>query len=551
MASTSAWRPLVARLAATHQPATATKRLAAASPLLFSSFSAANSQIARSYSTSPSTCTCASPRGTAPAFKQLRPGTIARGTTRLATLATSTRSFSSSRSALSAVRLLQDAVARARIQHQQQRRPQSTIAVDPSAPSASTSETSADPPEVPLTTPLVSKYLFMIAGLVFAIVVVGGMTRLTESGLSITEWNVVKGVKLPMTREEWEVEFDKYKNTPEWKINNQHITLEDFKTIYKWEWAHRILGRIIGVTFLAPIPYFAYTRQLGRGAFLALFGIASLIGGQGALGWYMVKSGLDEKSVQELGGVPRVSQYRLAAHLGMAFLVYSACLRFGLGAGRDWKLARKVKGLAGWKTVEETVRGLQSKTVGRTRALVTLVTALVFTTALSGAFVAGLDAGLIYNEWPLMGGKLHPPSYELNKDFYCRKEDKSDRWRNVFENPTTVQFDHRMLAYTTFASIVSLFLYARRPHIRSQLPPTTYRLIKGTLHMSLLQIALGISTLLYLVPIHLAATHQAGSLVLLSLAIATGASVRRPSSRVVQEAMRMAKLRNKAAQIKV
>lgn len=153
-----------------------------------------------------------------------------------------------------------------------------------------------------------------------------------------------------------------------------------------WEWAHRILGRVIGLTFLAPIPYFAYTRQLGRGAFLALFGIASLIGGQGALGWYMVKSGLDEQSVKDLGGVPRVSQYRLAAHLGMAFLVYAACLRFGFGAARDWKLARKVKGLAGWQTVEQTLAGLQTKAVGRTRTLATVVTALVFTTALSGQY---------------------------------------------------------------------------------------------------------------------------------------------------------------------
>lgn len=186
----------------------------------------------------------------------------------------------------------------------------------------------------------------------------------------------------------------------------------------------------------------------------------------------------------------------------------------------------------------------------------------------AGAFVAGLDAGLIYNEWPLMGGKLHPPSYELNKDFYCRKADKSDRWRNLFENPTTVQFDHRMLvrlrslvvprlsadsssqAYTTFFSVVSLFLYARRPHIRSQLPPLTYRLIKGSLHMSVLQLTLGITTLLYLVPTHLAATHQAGSLVLLSFVLAAGASLRRPS-KVAREALRIAQLRQKAAQIKV
>lgn len=178
-----------------------------------------------------------------------------------------------------------------------------------------------------------------------------------------------------------------------------------------------------------------------------------------------------------------------------------------------------------------------------------------------------------------MGGGLHPGMAELNKDFYCRKADKSDRWRNVTENPTTVQFDHRMLvrcallllsffhalsltrqlcplpraaqAYTTFLSVVSLFAYARRPHIRSQLPPSTYRLIKASLHMSVLQVALGISTLLYLVPTHLAATHQAGSLVLLSLVLAAGATLRRPGSRVAQEAMRVASLRQKAAQIKV
>ncbi|BGO99840.1 Cytochrome c oxidase assembly protein cox15 [Rhodotorula toruloides] len=424
-----------------------------------------------------------------------------------------------------------------------------TAAID-STSSGSSSSTFPDPPEVPLTSPLVSRYLFVIGGLVFAIVVVGGMTRLTESGLSITEWNVIKGVKLPMSQAEWEEEFEKYKLTPEWKINNQHITLQDFKTIYMWEWSHRILGRIIGVAFLAPIPYFVYARKLGRGALFALFGIASLIGAQGAMGWYMVKSGLDEQSVQDLGGVPRVSQYRLAAHLGLAFLVYSACVRFGIGAARDWKLAKKMQGLGGWKTVEETIRGLEGKVAGRTRVLVTALTALVFTTALSGAFVAGLDAGLIYNEWPLMGGKLHPPSYELNKDFYCRKADKSDRWRNLFENPTTVQFDHRMLAYTTFFSVVSLFLYARRPHIRSQLPPLTYRLIKGSLHMSVLQLTLGITTLLYLVPTHLAATHQAGSLVLLSLVLAAGASLRRPS-KVAREALRIAQLRQKAAQIKV
>ncbi|KAM0791622.1 hypothetical protein ACM66B_006061 [Microbotryomycetes sp. NB124-2] len=406
------------------------------------------------------------------------------------------------------------------------------------------SDTAPDPPEVPLTKPVVAKYLFLIAGMVFCIVIVGGMTRLTESGLSITEWNVVSGIKYPMTAEAWELEFEKYRATPEWRINNSHITLDEFKRIYFWEWSHRILGRVIGLTFLLPIPYFAMRRKLGQKAAVKLLTIGTLIGAQGALGWYMVKSGLDEKSVQDLGGVPRVSQYRLAAHLGMAFAVFAACLRFGLGVGRDWKVLyggaeKKGAGLAGLASPAETIKVLNSKVVGRLRIIVTALTGLVFLTALSGAFVAGLDAGLVYNEFPLMGGRLAPPTSELLAKHYTRKADGSDWWRNFFENPTTTQFDHRVLAMTTFTSIVSLFLYARRPHIRSALPPTTFRLIKGTMHMSFLQVALGISTLLYMVPIHLAATHQAGSLVLLSLTLATGASLRRVPKSVLRELVKL------------
>ncbi|SCV72203.1 BQ2448_4897 [Microbotryum intermedium] len=404
-----------------------------------------------------------------------------------------------------------------------------------------TTQTAPDPPEIALTTPVVSKYLFVIAAMVFCIVVVGGMTRLTESGLSITEWNVVSGVLPPLGAADWESEFAKYRATPEFRLQNAHITIDEFKSIYYWEWAHRILGRVIGLTFLLPIPYFYMRRKVSPRIALSLLGIGTLIGAQGVLGWYMVKSGLDEKSVKDLGGVARVSQYRLAAHLGMAFAVYASCVRLAWGIGRDWKLASLGKGLGGWATPEETIHGLQSKTVGRVRAVVTVVSALVFLTALSGAFVAGLDAGLVYNEFPLMGGRLVPATKELIDDHYARKSDKSDMWRNLFENPTTVQFDHRLLATTTFAAIVSLFLYARRPSIRAHLPPTTLRLIKGTMHMSILQVTLGISTLIYLVPIHLAATHQAGSLVLLTLALASGASLRRPS-KVARELMRVKKM---------
>ncbi|KAK4047967.1 Cytochrome c oxidase assembly protein cox15 [Microbotryomycetes sp. JL221] len=429
------------------------------------------------------------------------------------------------------------------------RRSQSTAALSGEqarvATDSTSSSTAPDPPEIPLTKPVVAKYLFVIAGMVFAIVVVGGVTRLTESGLSITEWNVVSGIQYPLTAEAWEQEFAKYRATPEWRINNSRMSLEEFKSIYFWEWSHRILGRVIGLAFLLPIPYFAMRRKLGQRAAVKLLTIGTLIGAQGALGWYMVKSGLDEKSVQDLGGVPRVSQYRLAAHLGMAFTVFAACLRFGLGFGRDWKILHGGKnklgaGLAGLSSPAESIRVLNSnKIVGRTRVIVTALTGLVFLTALSGAFVAGLDAGLVYNEFPLMGGRLAPPSSELIAKHYTRKPDGSDWWRNFFENPTTTQFDHRVLAMTTFTSIVSLFLFARRPHIRSALPPTTYRLIKGTMHMSVLQVALGISTLLYMVPIHLAATHQAGSLILLSLTLATGASLRRVPSRVLSELVRL------------
>ncbi|KAM0752812.1 COX15-CtaA-domain-containing protein [Meredithblackwellia eburnea MCA 4105] len=403
------------------------------------------------------------------------------------------------------------------------------------AASGSASQSVPPPPnELPLTRPEVAKYLAVIAGMVFAIVVVGGMTRLTESGLSITEWNLVTGVLPPLGVTGWESEFEKYRKTPEWRLQNQHITLSEFKSIYLWEWSHRILGRVIGLAFILPIPYFVLRRRVSSKVTAQLLGLGTLIGGQGALGWYMVKSGLDEKSVQELGGIARVSQYRLAAHLGMAFAVYAGCVRVAMAIGRDWKITRG-KGLAGWESPIKTLEGLNSQTVGRVRVLVNALTGLIFLTALSGAFVAGLDAGLIYNEFPYMGEHIHPPKTELMDPRYARKEDKSDKWwRNMLENPVTAQFDHRVLAMTTFASIVSLFLFVRRPSVRSQLPPTTLRLIKGTMHMSILQVALGISTLVYLVPIHLAATHQAGSLVLLTLAVASGASLRRPNAAIRQ-----------------
>lgn len=173
--------------------------------------------------------------------------------------------------------------------------------------------------------------------------------------------------------------------------NNQHITLSDFKRIYLWEWSHRMLGRLIGLTFLLPLPYFVYRRQLSRTALLPLVGIATLIGGQGALGWYMVKSGLDQESVQDLGGVPRVSQYRLAAHLGMAFCVFALCLRMGLGVKRDWQIAQLGKSLSKLPGgVEHSLKTLNGPTAARLRIAVTALSGLVFLTAFSGELHSSL-----------------------------------------------------------------------------------------------------------------------------------------------------------------
>lgn len=282
--------------------------------------------------------------------------------------------------------------------------------------------------------------------------------------------------------------------------------------------------------------------------------IGGLIGAQGALGWYMVKSGLTREALAEANpsGVPRVSQYRLAAHLGMAFAVYAVCVREGLAIIRDWELAARGVGIAGAKDVASTLKYLQNGASTRVRFLVTALTALVFTTALSGlsfsfllmivtcrmahrfrntgAFVAGLDAGLLYNTFPTMGeGRIAPPMSELFDSSYARLADKSDLIRrNIFENPSTVQFDHRLLAVTTWCSTLALFLYARRPIVRRDLPPQAMRHITEIVTMATLQASLGISTLWYMVPTWLASLHQAGSLVLLTLCIAGGASLRNP-----------------------
>lgn len=215
--------------------------------------------------------------------------------------------------------------------------------------------------------------------------IVGGLTRLTESGLSITEWNLVTGTLPPLSQEAWQSEYDKYMVTPEGTLMNKDMTLDEFKRIYGWEWGHRFLGRIIGLAFLAPIPYFLIKRKASKKTAAMLFGIATLIGGQGALGWYMVKSGITSEAIQARDGVPRVSQYRLAAHLGMAFLVYALSLRHALAVRRDWNLAKLGKGIAGMQgSVQESLRYLNTRQAKRLRYMVNSLTGMVFLTAISG-----------------------------------------------------------------------------------------------------------------------------------------------------------------------
>ncbi|KAH9950076.1 COX15-CtaA-domain-containing protein [Amylocystis lapponica] len=399
---------------------------------------------------------------------------------------------------------------------------------DPRFFSANASPAPADLPV--LSPPPVAGWLLFSSVLVFAVIVVGGVTRLTESGLSITEWRPITGILPPLSEAQWEDEFTKYKATPEFKLLNHSITLHEFKDIFYMEWGHRILGRVIGVAFVVPLAYFAVRKRLTATLPKQLTGMAILLGLQGALGWYMVKSGLEDSLMDTPGAVPRVSQYRLAAHLGTAFVLYAGMFGSGLAALYDWRYA-KTGAWGGLKDGNQWKTALENPLVRRFLRYSKVLTALVFLTALSGAFVAGLDAGLTYNEFPLMGGRLAPPTDELFSRDYAKAPDGSDLWwRNIFENPTTVQFDHRCLALTTYAGTAALFAMTRRPALRAVLPPLARRMAVGVFAMANVQVLLGIATLLYLVPVHLAATHQAGSVMLLTTMVQLLVALRKPGA---------------------
>lgn len=342
--------------------------------------------------------------------------------------------------------------------------------------------------------------------------------------LSITEWRPVTGSLPPLSQADWESEFEKYRASPEYKLINPHMDLDEFKKIYFMEWTHRLWGRFIGLTFVLPTVYFIARRQVTRRTAGTLVGISALIGFQGFIGWWMVKSGLKDDLFAP-GSHPRVSQYRLAAHLATAFVCYSWMLLAGL------KVLRTNRALSNPEAAAKAFAALQSPALRVLRGSVTALTVLIFTTVLSGALVAGLDAGLIYNEFPKMGVGYKPPNAELMDKFYCRKADGSDLWwRNMLENPSLVQLDHRILAMTTFTAICALLAYSRTGPLKAAMPKDVRKGVMGLFHLVSMQLALGISTLIYIVPIPLAAAHQAGALALLTGALVLGQRLRIPKS---------------------
>jgi cytochrome c oxidase assembly protein subunit 15 len=324
---------------------------------------------------------------------------------------------------------------------------------------------------------LIRLWIACLAALVFAMVVVGGATRLTQSGLSIVEWKPVTGVVPPLSQAQWQVEFDKYKTIPQYQRVNRGMSLDEFKTIFWWEWSHRLLGRLLGAVFLLPFLFFLWRGLIDRRLAGALLGIFALGAVQGAVGWWMVSSGLTERVV--------VSQYRLAFHLTLACLIYAALV---LTADRC------------------SARSLQTPAPRRIGVTAAALVVLVITQIYLGALVAGLHAGLIYNTWPLIDGALLPPVSGLLFE--------QPAWRNVFENPLTVQFDHRMLAYGLVA--VALFhaidvwrnVEARTPRIGAA----------AVAAVVCAQAVLGIVTLLMAAPLALAMLHQAMALVVLAVA---------------------------------
>jgi len=324
----------------------------------------------------------------------------------------------------------------------------------------------------------VATWLLVCCALLFAMVVVGGVTRLTHSGLSITEWQPIVGTLPPLSDAQWAEAFGKYQATPEYSQVNRGMSLEAFKGIFWWEYFHRLLGRAIGAAFLLPLLWFIARRRIPPGLAPKLIGIFLLGGLQGAMGWYMVQSGLIDD--------PRVSHFRLTAHLGLAFVIFAAMFWTALSL------------LDPAPASDADARPL--------RRYACALVALVFVMALSGGLVAGIRAGFAYNTFPLMNGHVVPPEILMIDPWYL----------NFFNNMATVQFDHRLLAWA-LALLVPVFWWRVRA---TAVVSRRARIGAGLLFAMLaVQVTLGICTLLLVVPLPLAAAHQAGALLLFAASL--------------------------------
>jgi cytochrome c oxidase assembly protein subunit 15 len=326
---------------------------------------------------------------------------------------------------------------------------------------------------------IIRLWLWAVAVLVVALVLVGGATRLTESGLSIVEWRPVTGVLPPLTDATWQSEFAKYQTIPQYIERNAGMSLAAFQTIYWWEWTHRLLGRLVGAAFLLPFLFFlwrGWVEPALRGRLWLILGLGAL---QGAVGWWMVASGLAERT--------EVSQYRLATHLLLACLILTALM---------WTAQR--------------IGGKSEPAPGRIRVTAAALVVLALLQIYLGALVAGLRAGLIYNTWPLIDGHFVPDAARLLFG--------APWWRNLFENTLTVQFDHRMVAY----GLGALALLHAADAVTTRAGARSALVLAAAV---ILQACFGILTLLNQAPIALALLHQAGAIVVLIVAVVHAASM--------------------------
>jgi cytochrome c oxidase assembly protein subunit 15 len=333
----------------------------------------------------------------------------------------------------------------------------------------------------------VATWLLFCAAVILGMILLGGVTRLTNSGLSMVEWKPLMGIVPPLSEQAWQETFDKYRQFPEYQKVNRGMSLADFKSIFMYEYLHRVLGRLIGVIFALPLLYFAWRGAFRPGLMPKLLLLFFLGGCQGLLGWYMVKSGLVDN--------PRVSQYRLTAHLGLAVAIYAYMLwlAFDLLFTSPQQPSRPPPGAPGSVSL--------------------WLVGLVYLMILSGGLVAGTRAGYAYSTWPLMGDTFIP------RGLYAG----TPAWRDMFEDITTVQFNHRIFAYLLVVLISGFALWVYRSGLGGRA-----RLAVNLLLLALAaQVALGISTLLLHVPVALAAAHQGGAMLLLTAALYTSHVLRR------------------------